>query len=63
MKIAVDFVKKFGEDQVYVNSIGNEFSSNYDIVNSSRYCPGGSTEIGMENKLHYFCSFSYNFFS
>lgn len=37
MKIAVDFVRKFGEDQVYVNSIGNEFSSNYDIVNRYDY--------------------------
>ena len=37
MKIAVDFVRKFGEDQVYVNSIGNEFSSNYDIVNRFDY--------------------------
>lgn len=37
MKIAVDFVRKFGEDQVYVNSIGNEFSSNYNIVNRYDY--------------------------
>jgi len=35
-------------------------SKNYDIVNGSRYCEGGGTEIGMENKLHYYCSFSYN---
>ena len=33
---------------------------NYDMVNGSRYCEGGATEIGMENKLHYYCSFSYN---
>ena len=37
MKIAVDFVRRFGEDQVYVNSIGNEFSSYYDIVNRYDY--------------------------
>ena len=37
MKIAVDFVRRYGEDQVYVNSIGNEFSSNYDIVNRYDY--------------------------
>ena len=37
MKIAVDFVRKYGEDQVYVNSIGNEFSSNYNIVNRYDY--------------------------
>ena len=32
----------------------------YDMVNGSRYCEGGATEIGMENKLHYYCSFFYN---
>ena len=33
MKIAVDFVRKHGDDELYVNSIGNEFSSNYDVLN------------------------------
>ena len=31
-------------------------NKNYDIVSCSRYCEGGS----MGNKLHYYCSFSYN---
>ena len=33
MKIAVDFVREKNDDQLYVNSIGNEFSSNYDVLN------------------------------
>jgi len=33
MKIAVDFVREKDDDQLYVNSIGNEFSSNYDVLN------------------------------
>jgi len=33
MKIAVDFVRAKNDDQLYVNSIGNEFSSNYDVLN------------------------------
>jgi dolichol-phosphate mannosyltransferase len=31
-------------------------NKDYDIVSCSRYCEGGS----MGNKLHYYCSFSYN---
>ena len=37
LKIAIDFVRRSGEDQVYVNSIGNQFSSNYDIMNRYDY--------------------------
>ena len=37
MKIVVDFVRKYDEDQLYVNSIGNEFSSNYNILNKYDY--------------------------
>ncbi len=33
-----------------------KLNKEYDIVSCSRYCEGGS----MGNKLHYYCSFSYN---
>ena len=37
MKIVIDFVRKYNEDQLYVNSIGSEFSSNYNILNRYDY--------------------------
>ena len=33
MKIVIDFVRFKNTDKLYVNSIGNEFSSNYNILN------------------------------
>ena len=37
LKIAVDFVIRHNKQEIYINSIGNEFSSNYNIVNRYDY--------------------------
>ena len=37
LKIVIDFVRKYEEDQLYINSIGSEFSSNYNILNRYDY--------------------------
>ena len=37
LKIVIDFVRKYEEDRLYINSIGSEFSSNYNILNRYDY--------------------------